>query len=106
MVRTDSPRAREPERSEAGQHAALVWNGRRQDDIEGGDAVGGNEQQALVVDRVQLPDLAASEVNGVSHASLCTVSWRTPQDLSIRVAPRHDSIETFSRNRNQKGVER
>src|SRR5262249_51212460 len=106
MVRADPPRAREPERSEAGEHATLVGNRGRQDDIEGGDAVGGDEEQVLVVERVQLPDLAASEVNGVSHASLCTVSWRTPQDLSIRVAPRHDSIETFSRDRNQKGVER
>ena len=59
-----SARAREPERREAGQDAALVGDLGRQDHVEGRDAVGGDEQQPVVVERVELAHLAAAEVDG------------------------------------------
>jgi hypothetical protein len=55
-----------PERP--GEHAALVRDLGRQDDVEGRDPVAGDEQQALVVELVQLADLAAPDVrDGFRH---------------------------------------
>ena len=61
---TMSARAREPERGEAGEHAALVGDLGRQHDVERRDAVAGDEQQPLVVERVELAHLAAPDVDG------------------------------------------
>ena len=64
VIRDELPGAREPEGGEAGEHAALVGNLGREDDVEGRDAVGGDEQQPLVVEGVELAHLAAPEVDG------------------------------------------
>ena len=45
-----------------GEHAALVRDLGRQHDVEGRDAVARDEQQPLVVERVELADLAAPDV--------------------------------------------
>ena len=45
---------------EAGEHAALVRDLGRQDDVEGRDPVARDEQQALVVELVDLAHLAAT----------------------------------------------
>jgi hypothetical protein len=63
MVRDKLLRPREPERGETGEHAALVRDLGRKDHIEGRDPVGGDEQQALVVEGVQLAHLAAGEMD-------------------------------------------
>ena len=44
---------------EPGEHAALVGDLGRQDDVERRDAVARDEQQPLVVERVELAHLAA-----------------------------------------------
>ena len=54
VVRDELARPREPERGEAGEHAALVRDLGRQDDVEGRDPVAGDEEQALLVERVEL----------------------------------------------------
>src|SRR2546426_10903044 len=48
MVRHDVARLLEPERRELREHFALVGNARAEDIVEGGDPVGGDEQQAIV----------------------------------------------------------
>ena len=45
MVRDDVPGTREPEGGEAGQDPPLVRDRSRQDDVEGRDAIAGDEQQ-------------------------------------------------------------
>ena len=67
MVRDDVGGTSEPERREAGQHASLVGNRRREHDVEGGDAVARDEEQPVLVERVDLADLAAREVHGLRH---------------------------------------
>src|SRR6266540_5454170 len=62
VVRDDLLRAREPEPREAGEHPPLVRDLGRQDDVEGRDAITRYEQQPLVVERVDLPDLTAADV--------------------------------------------
>ena len=81
VVRDDLARAREPERRQAGQHAALVGDLGRQDDVEGRDAVAGDEQQALVVERVELADLAASDVRGASDMNGFLLRGETAQTV-------------------------
>ena len=68
MVRDELLRPREPERGETGEHAALVRDLGRQDHVEGRDPVGGDEQQALVVEGVELSYLPAGEMDrGLRH---------------------------------------
>ena len=63
-----SLRPREPERRQPGEHAALVGDLGRQDDVERRDAVARDEQQPLVVEREDLAHLAAAEVDcGLRH---------------------------------------
>ena len=69
VVRDDRREEREPVAGEAGQDAALVRDLGRQDDVEGRDAVGGDEQQALVVDLVDVADLAGRDV-GLRHVAV------------------------------------
>src|ERR1044072_7966078 len=53
----DNPHARPPR-----QATALVWHGRRQDDIERADAVRRDQQQAPVVDPVEVAHLSRPEI--------------------------------------------
>jgi hypothetical protein len=64
VVWDDLSRAREPEAGETGEHAALVRDLGRQHDVEGRDAVAGDEQQALGIELEDLADLAARDVDG------------------------------------------
>ena len=52
---------------QAGQHASLVGDLGREDDVEGRDAVRCDEQQPLVVECVELADLAATDVHCFRH---------------------------------------
>ena len=49
----------EPEQRNLIEDSPLVWDARRQNVIESGDAVGGNEEQLLVAHGVDVTDLAA-----------------------------------------------
>ena len=53
---------REPVQRERGEHAALVGDRRRQDDVERRDAIGGDEQQPAVAGVVDLAHLAGGEM--------------------------------------------
>src|SRR4051794_12820837 len=71
VVRHELARAREPEPGEAGEHASLVGDLGRQDYVEGRDAVAGDEEQALVVECVELADFPAADVRrGFRHGRL------------------------------------
>ncbi len=61
MVGDDVPGPFEPEFRDAGQHQTLAGNGVGQYHIEGGNPVGRDDQQVLVVDGVDVTDLAAVE---------------------------------------------
>ena len=58
----------EPEPGQPGQDTSLVGDLGGKDDVERRDAVARDQQQALVVEGVQLADLAASDVQGFRHA--------------------------------------
>ena len=63
-----SLRAREPEAGQAGEDTTFVGDVGREHDVEGGDAVAGDEQQPLVVEGVELANLAATNVQrGIRH---------------------------------------
>ncbi len=51
----------EPPRADLGQHRALHRDGLGHDHVEGADAVGGQEQHAVVADGVDIADLAAPD---------------------------------------------
>ena len=51
----------EPERRQPGEHLALVRDRRRMDHVVGGDAVGGDQQQAVLAHGVDVADLALGE---------------------------------------------
>src|SRR5439155_21080393 len=51
----------EPPGADLGQHRALHRNGFGHHDVEGADAVGGHEQQAVVADGIDIADLAAPD---------------------------------------------
>ncbi len=67
MVPNDMRRAREPVARQPGEDAPLVGDLGREDDVERGDAVGRDEQEPFVVQRVELADLAASNVHCFRH---------------------------------------
>ena len=52
----------EPERRDRRQHAALVEDRLVEHDVEGGQAVGGDHQELVVADGVDVPDLAGVQV--------------------------------------------
>ena len=62
VVGDDVARSLEPEVRERGEHAALVGDLVGQDHVEHRDAIGGNHQQLVVPDLVQLADLARVDV--------------------------------------------
>ena len=90
MVGYDAPQKIEPEQGNLRQHSSLVRNPRRKDIIEGGYAIGSNEQQPVIGQGIHIPDLAAhvylkiwkfcSEKNGIekfrSHDQNFTVKKR------------------------------
>ena len=51
----------EPEQGELGQHAALLRDAGGQHIVEGGDAVGGDEEQMIVTDQIKVADFPAGE---------------------------------------------
>ena len=78
MVRDELLRAREPESGETGEHAALVRDLGRKDHVESRDPVGGDEQQALVVEGVELAHLPAAEMDrGLRHGPAPRLSARS-----------------------------
>ena len=52
----------EPERRDRGEHAALVEDRLVEHDVERGEAVGGDHQELVVADGVDVPDLAGVQV--------------------------------------------
>jgi hypothetical protein len=58
VVRHEVAHPLEPERRELRQHFALVGNAGAEDVVEGGDAIGGDEEQ-VVSDLIDVADLAA-----------------------------------------------
>jgi hypothetical protein len=79
-----SAEEREPVAGEAGQDAALVRDLGRQDDVEGRDAVGRDEQQALVVDLVDLADFPDA-MWGLRHVA----------GSSLRASRRANTVSTW-----------
>src|SRR6185295_6121210 len=70
VVRAHAARALEPEVGETGEHLALVRDRRGVDHVVGGYAVGGDEQQPILTDRVDIPHLPAGDVlksGGFAH---------------------------------------
>ena len=49
----------EPEQRNLGQHLSLVWNAGRQNVVESRNAIGGDEQQAVAVQTINVANLAA-----------------------------------------------
>jgi hypothetical protein len=58
MVRHDVPGACEPEIRDLREHAALAGNRVGQHHVEGAQAIGGDDQHVLLVDRVDVAHLA------------------------------------------------
>ena len=85
VVRDEVARPREPESREPGEHAALVGDLGRKDDVEHRDAVARDEQQTLVVERVELAHLAASDVHGGLRHGRLLLDARAVQPLEDRV---------------------
>ncbi len=68
VVRHELARPREPERGQAREHAPLVRDVGGQDDVEGRDPVARDEQEALLVECVDLADLSRGDVGrGFRH---------------------------------------
>src|SRR6202011_5311927 len=61
VIRDDRARPREPEPRQAGEHAPLVWDLGGEHDVERRDAVAGDEQQPLIVERIELANLPARD---------------------------------------------
>ncbi len=61
VVRRDAREALEPEARERGEHFAFARDLRREDAVEGGDAVGGDDEQVVFVHLVHVAHLAAPQ---------------------------------------------
>ena len=61
MVRRDAREALEPEARERGEHLAFARDLRREDAVEGGEAVGGDDEQAVFAHLVHVAHLAAPQ---------------------------------------------
>ena len=55
--------------TQPGQHLALVRDQLVEDDVVGRDAVGGDEEEMLAVDLVDLPDLSRSDMRKRRHVA-------------------------------------
>ena len=77
MVRADVAGALEPEGGQPGEHLALVGDRRGVHHVVGRDAVGGDQQQAVVADRVDVPDLALERC---SRAAASLTGARLPRE--------------------------
>src|SRR5207247_1192204 len=75
VVGDELARPLEPERGQPREHAALVRDLGRKDDVEDRDAVAGDEQQALVVEREQLANLAGTDVDRGFRHTLAPPVW-------------------------------
>ena len=58
MIRQHALQLFKPEVRELGQYLSLVRNRNRQDEIERGNAVGCNDEQLVVANRIAVPNLA------------------------------------------------
>src|SRR5688572_31745189 len=61
MIRDDVTQFIEPEKREFRQHAALARNGRRQDDVEGRQAIRLHDEQPVFTHGIEIAHLAAME---------------------------------------------
>ncbi len=78
MIGHDIGQAVQPERRQSRQDLSLVWDRRRQHHVEGTDAVAGHQQQLIVPDGEQLPDLArAQTLHAVQRRQLVQVHHPT-----------------------------
>ena len=92
VVRADVAGAVEPERGQAGEHLALVRDRRRVDHVVGGDAVGGDQQQAVVARGVDVADLPlGDERGGFAHAARLT-SGEVDSMCAVRAPSRDPAI--------------
>src|SRR5436190_5719169 len=101
VVRADVLRTVEPEDGQAGEHPSLVRDGRGVHHVVRGDPVGGDHQQAVLPDRVDVPDLALRdqlevlERGGFAHSprlhrgavdqptdQITTLDWRPRTSIS------------------------
>ena len=55
--------------AEPGEHLALVRDQLVEDDVVGRDAVGGDEEEVLAVDLVDLPDLSRCDMRKRRHVA-------------------------------------
>ena len=49
----------EPEERELGEHASLLRDAGGQHIVEGGDPIGGDEEQVIVIDKIKVADFPA-----------------------------------------------
>ena len=87
----------EPPRRDLCENRALVRNGLGHHDVEGADAIGGDEQQAVVVDDVDLAHLAASQVAQGNAGELGHGHTRTSSASVCRTCSRASNGSTTSR---------
>ena len=81
VVRDDVRRLLEPEPRQTGQDPALVRDRRGQDDIERTDAVAGHEEQSILVEPIQVADLARRQEQRLSpqhRPSPASLRWPAP----------------------------
>ena len=94
VVRADLAGALEPEGRQPGEHLALVRDRRGMHDVVGGDPVGGDEQQAVFADGVDVPHLPAGEVcqsGGFAHSRDVTRGGLTAMRVDPGALGRHDA---------------
>jgi hypothetical protein len=70
VVRAHVAEHLEPVAADAGEDLALVRDGLREDDVVRADAVGSNEEEAVVPGVVDLADLARADVGPARHLEI------------------------------------
>src|ERR1700704_1380000 len=87
MIRNDALRPIEPEAGELGEHAALVGDRRRQNDVERGEAIAGDDDEPIATGPVAVADLAAPEERRAGDLAFHqhAHSGRTPFNRSRQV---------------------
>ena len=94
VVRDDAGGLVEPERRQCGEHAALVGDEVVEHDVEHRDAVGRDHEHAVVIDLVELADLARIVVrerdvtHGASSASTARAACATARSRSKQASSR------------------
>ena len=102
VVRDDRRRGVEPERGQRGEDAALVGDLVAEDDVEHGDAVGRDDEHAVVADLVELAHLPGVVVRERDVAHGVTVLQRVHG--ASRVRDRTVEIETLVETRRPTGA--